>query len=172
MALSRTIKLTLLGGAAVGLLALLTLNIQESRTIVVKATPIAATVSATVVGQLANPRYTGQNARGGWEVTAATAIQQASTNQTNPQTGSQTGSVSLTQVAARWEPENAPALALQAPLATFIPSTSILELPRGVAATGVTGPYQTLLTAAKAKADLNQSQLRLSGGVSVTLTPR
>jgi hypothetical protein len=170
MAIQRSTKLILLGGAAVALLITLGLSIQESRTIVVSATPnpVPTAASAIVAGQLASPRYTGQNAQGLWEVTAATATQRAS----GTQSGAQTGSISLTDVAARWEPEHAPPLALQAPLASFTPSDSQLSLPQGVAATGATGPYQILLTATAAHASLPRSQLRLSGGVSVTLTPR
>ncbi|MCA3243908.1 MAG: hypothetical protein INF43_01200 [Alphaproteobacteria bacterium] len=170
MALRRSTKLILLGGAAVALLITLGLSVQESRTIVVSAKPttVPSATSATVVGQLANPRYTGQNAQGLWQVTAANATQQA----TGSHSGAHTGGISLTDVAARWEPEQAPPLALQAPLASFTPSDSRLILPQGVAATGSTGPYHILLTAAAAQASLPESQLRLSGGVSVTLTPR
>lgn len=127
MAIQRSTKLILLGGAAVALLITLGLSIQESRTIVVSATPnpVPTAASAIVAGQLASPRYTGQNAQGLWEVTAATATQRAS----GTQSGAQTGSISLTDVAARWEPEHAPPLALQAPLASFTPSDSQLSLP-------------------------------------------
>jgi hypothetical protein len=170
MALPRTTKLLLLGGVGLGLVGLLVFNLRESRTIVVRATPVVTHVqpSATVVSALINPRYTGQNANGSWEVTAQTANQQA----TGTQRGANEGEVSLTQITAQWQPKAAPALALQAPAASFSPSTSILILPQGLSAHGVTGGYQVILSATTATANLQRNDLRLGGGVSVTLIPR
>ncbi len=174
MAFSRTGKLVLLGLSAATMLAVLLLNIQESQTIVVSAgqkAPALQAVSATVASTLQAPRYTGRTDQGTWELTAASARQLVEANSVMPNDAQQ-GEISLTTIAARWEPDDAPVLALQAQAAMFTPSTSLLVLPQGVAATGAIGAYQVMLVAQQGTANLASSTLNLTGGVSATLLPR
>ena len=82
------------------------------------------------------------------------------------------GAVSLTTLAARWEPESAPPLNLTAPSARYTPSDTTLELPQGLQASGEAAGYQVALHAARGNANLTSQILQLRGGVSATLTPR
>jgi hypothetical protein len=159
------------------MVGVLVISIRESQTIVVAATPAvpgqaAAPISASVVSELVAPRYTGRNAQGGWELIAAQASQLAAGATQGQGVEGLGGEVSLSQVAARWEPDTAPALALQAPTARYTPSLTELALPQGVAATGVAGGYNIQLYAKQGAANLSATTLNLTGGVSATLTPR
>jgi hypothetical protein len=159
------------------MVGVLLLSIRESQTIVVAAAPAlpgqtVGPVSASVVSELIAPRYTGRNAQGGWELTAAQASQLAAGATQGQAVEGLGGEVSLSQVAARWEPDAAPALALQAASARYTPSLTELALPQGVAATGVAGGYNIQLYAKQGAANLAATTLSLTGGVSATLTPR
>ncbi len=169
--LSRRYRLMLLGLLATGLLLVLLLNIQEARTIVVQAAPASAqhspTTSATVVGMLRAPRYTGQNAQAQWELKAEQASQIVSGTLAANQ-----GTAVLNNVMAHWQPLQGTPLELRAPNALFDARAGELTLPEGLTLKGTTPRLTLTLTAPSANANLQSNTLALRGGVSATLQAR
>ncbi|MFO0500262.1 MAG: hypothetical protein ACK5YK_01090 [Pseudomonadota bacterium] len=177
MALTRTGKLVGLGTAAIGLIVVLALSINENRTIVVAAKPVTqqTNTSSTLVGTMLAPRYSGRSTDGtAWHLTANAAEQliRGQTDPNSPTPQSATGELQLSGLTATLTRPTEPPLTISSQVATYTPNTSQLVLPAGVNISGTIGGYTVVMEAAQANAELSATRLRLTGGVSATLSPR